>query len=92
VPFNEAFVGVFRVDYKSCMPYLHFGRSKDATSWEIEHERIELICEDKEIAKMDYAYYPRVCKVEDTYYITWCNCYHGPTIGPAKAGSPQYSS
>ena len=84
IPFNGEFVGVFRVDYKSCMPYLHFGRSKDALNWEIEHERIELVCDDAEIANMEYAYDPRVCKIEDTYYITWCNCYHGPTIGIAK--------
>ncbi len=29
----------------------------------------------------EYAYDPRVTKIGDTYYITWCNGYHGPTIG-----------
>ncbi len=24
---------------------------------------------------------PRVCWLEDRYYVTWCNGYHGPTIG-----------
>jgi beta-1,4-mannooligosaccharide/beta-1,4-mannosyl-N-acetylglucosamine phosphorylase len=84
VPYHDSFVGVFRVDYKSCMPYLHFGKSGDGINWEFEHERIDLICIDEEIAKMEYAYDPRVCKVEDTYFITWCNGYHGPTIGVAK--------
>ena len=30
-----------------------------------------------------YAYDPRVTWLEDRYYITWCNGYHGPTIGVA---------
>jgi beta-1,4-mannooligosaccharide/beta-1,4-mannosyl-N-acetylglucosamine phosphorylase len=32
---------------------------------------------------MDYAYDPRVVWIEDRYYVTWCNGYHGPTIGIA---------
>jgi beta-1,4-mannooligosaccharide/beta-1,4-mannosyl-N-acetylglucosamine phosphorylase len=28
-----------------------------------------------------YKYDPRVTKIGDTYWITWCNGYHGPTIG-----------
>ena len=84
IPFEGEFVGVFRVDYKSCYPFLHFGRSKDGLNWEIENERIQFHYDDPEIGKMTYAYDPRVCKIEDTYYITWCNCYHGPTIGVAK--------
>ena len=27
--------------------------------------------------------HPRVCRLEDRYYVTWCNGYHGPTIGIA---------
>lgn len=29
----------------------------------------------------DYKYDPRVTWIEDRYWITWCNGYHGPTIG-----------
>ena len=32
----------------------------------------------------DYAYDPRVCKIEDTYYITWCGGHNGPTISVAS--------
>ncbi|HSN77832.1 MAG TPA: glycoside hydrolase family 130 protein, partial [Anaerolineae bacterium] len=28
-----------------------------------------------------YAYDPRVVWIDDRYYVTWCNGYHGPTIG-----------
>lgn len=31
----------------------------------------------------EYRYDPRVCKIDDKYYVTWCNGYHGPTIGVA---------
>ena len=30
-----------------------------------------------------HAYDPRVTWLEDRYYVTWCNGYHGPTIGVA---------
>ncbi len=33
------------------------------------------------LATLFYGYDPRVCWLEDRYYITWCNGYHGPTIG-----------
>ncbi len=85
VPFNSGFAGVFRVDYKSCMPYLHVGFSDDGLKWNIHPERIEFHCDEPEIATMTYAYDPRVCKLDDWYYITWCNGYHGhPTIGVAR--------
>ncbi|GAG63750.1 unnamed protein product [marine sediment metagenome] len=60
---------------------LHNGRSKDGISWEIDNKRISFICDDPEIGNFVYGYDPRVCWIEDRYYVTWCNCYHGPTIG-----------
>jgi beta-1,4-mannooligosaccharide/beta-1,4-mannosyl-N-acetylglucosamine phosphorylase len=44
-------------------------------------EPIEWICDDPEIAAFVHRYDPRVCWLEDRYYVTWCNGYHGPTIG-----------
>ena len=38
---------------------------------------------DPEVTKLQYRYDPRVCWIEDRYYVTWCNGYHGPTIGVA---------
>jgi beta-1,4-mannooligosaccharide/beta-1,4-mannosyl-N-acetylglucosamine phosphorylase len=83
VPFGEGYAGVFRVDDKSRHLRLHSGKSKDAVNWNINHEPIQFICEDEEIGKFEYGYDPRVCKIEDKYYVTWCNYYHGPTIGVA---------
>ncbi len=31
-----------------------------------------------------YAYDPRLVKVEDTYYIIWCQDFYGAAIGMAK--------
>jgi beta-1,4-mannooligosaccharide/beta-1,4-mannosyl-N-acetylglucosamine phosphorylase len=83
VPFGDGFAGVFRVDDKARSMRLHAGRSKDGVNWEIEHEPIQFISDDPEIGNFVYGYDPRVCKIEDRYYVTWCNGYHGPTIGMA---------
>lgn len=84
LPFDGRFVGVFRVEHKTRMPYLHLGWSDDGIRWNIEHKPLELAGADPDIAKMEYAYDPRLTKVEDHYYIQWCNGYHGPTIGLAR--------
>jgi beta-1,4-mannooligosaccharide/beta-1,4-mannosyl-N-acetylglucosamine phosphorylase len=62
---------------------IHAGRSEDAINWEIDHEPIRFKCDDPEIGRFVYGYDPRVCWIEDRYYVTWCNWYHGPTIGVA---------
>ena len=81
VPFNGEFAGVFRCDDRRRYMQIHNGRSKDGINWEIDNERISFICDDPEIGNFDYGYDPRLCWIEDRYYITWCNGYHGPTIG-----------
>ena len=83
VPFEGEFAGVFRCDDKRRYMRLHAGRSKDGINWEIDHEPISFICDDPEVGNFVYGYDPRVCKIEDRYYVTWCNGYHGPTIGVA---------
>jgi len=81
VPFNGEFAGVFRCDNKARRMMLHSGRSKDGINWKIEHDPIQFVCDEQEIANFEYGYDPRVCWIEDRYYVTWCNGYHGPTIG-----------
>lgn len=83
VPYDGGYIGVFRADHKCNMPFLHLGRSGDALNWTIEDEPIRFEGADEAISHIEYAYDPRVCKIEDTYYISWCNHYHGPTIGLA---------
>lgn len=81
VPYKGGFAGVFRCDDKARLMNLHAGFSKDGISWEIEDAVIQFQGDDAEVLASDYKYDPRVCFIEDRYYITWCNGYHGPTIG-----------
>lgn len=83
VTFEDGFAGVFRCDSKSISMDIFAGFSKDGINWEINHFPIKFEGEDEEILKREYRYDPRVCFIEDRYYITWCNGYHGPTIGIA---------
>lgn len=81
VPYKDGFAGVFRCDNTARDMQIHAGKSKDGINWEIKPNRIQFKCEDNELGKFDYGYDPRVCWLEDRYYGTWCNGYHGPTIG-----------
>ena len=83
VPYKGQFAGVFRCDDTRRVMQLHSGKSKDGLHWEIAPEPIHFVCKDPEIGHFDYGYDPRVCWMEDRYYVTWCNGYHGPTIGVA---------
>lgn len=83
VPFEEGFAGVFRCDDRTRRQVLHVGRSKDGITWDIDPEPVKFICDDAEIGTFVYGYDPRVCFIEDKYYLTWCNGYYGPTIGVA---------
>lgn len=82
VPFEGGFAGVFRVDDKERNMQLHAGFSKDGLNWDIQPERIHFETDIPEMAEFQYGYDPRVCSIEDRYYITWCNAYGWrPTIG-----------
>jgi beta-1,4-mannooligosaccharide/beta-1,4-mannosyl-N-acetylglucosamine phosphorylase len=82
VEFEDGFAGVFRCDDKARRMRIHSGFSKNGVNWKINHRKIEFTGEvAQEILKFDYAYDPRVCWIDDRYYITWCNGYHDmPTI------------
>ena len=83
VPFQGKFAGVFRCDNKARDMQLHRGFSENGVDWVIDEEPIFFVCEDPEI-KYVSGYDPRVCFIEDRYYISWCNLYHNhPTIGLA---------
>ena len=81
VPFQGAFAGVFRCDNKRREMNLHRGLSQDGLEWRIDPEPIDWRCDDAEIGRFQYRYDPRVLWLEDRYYVTWCNGYHGPAIG-----------
>jgi beta-1,4-mannooligosaccharide/beta-1,4-mannosyl-N-acetylglucosamine phosphorylase len=81
VPFGHGFAGVFRCDSRAREMNIHSGFSEDGVHWKIGPDPIAFICDDPEIRRVQYRYDPRVCWIEDRYYVSWCNGYHGPTIG-----------
>jgi len=81
VPYNGKFAGVFRCDDTRRFMQLHAGKSDDGINWQINPERIHFINDDPDTSFWHYGYDPRVCWIDDRYYVTWCNGYHGPTIG-----------
>ena len=83
VPFEDRFAGVFRCDDWTRRMELHAGFSEDGLDWKIDHEPLEFISDDPEIGRFVYGYDPRVVRIDERYYVTWCNWYHGPTIGVA---------
>ena len=83
VPFGDGFAGVLRCDNKRVQMNIFAGFSKDGVNWEINHEPIKFKAGNTDMIESDYKYDPRVTWIEDRYWITWCNGYHGPTIGIA---------
>ena len=83
VPFKEGFAGVFRCDNKAVQMNIFTGFSKDGIHWDISHEPIKFKAGNTEMIESEYKYDPRVTWIEDRYWVTWCNGYHGPTIGVA---------
>ena len=80
IPFRDGFAGVFRCDSRSVSMDIFAGFSSDGLHWEIQHEPIRFQGEP-EVIQREYRYDPRVCYLDGKYYISWCNGYHGPTIG-----------
>ncbi|HSK68001.1 MAG TPA: glycoside hydrolase family 130 protein [Candidatus Limnocylindria bacterium] len=80
VPFGDGYAGVFRCDSKALQMDIFPGFSDDGIHWRIGHEPIRFQGEP-EVTRFEYRYDARVCMLEGKYYITWCNGYHGPTIG-----------
>ncbi|MDE6507448.1 MAG: glycoside hydrolase family 130 protein [Alistipes sp.] len=86
VPFKQGrynYAGVFRCDDTNIRMRLHAGFSVDGLKWDIDEEDIRLEGADPEVGQWVYGYDPRVVRIGDKYYVTWCNGYHGPTIGVA---------
>jgi len=81
VPYKGSFAGIFRCDDRTRRMVMHRGFSSDGLSWELDPEPLQFECDEPEIAEFVYGYDPRVVWIEDRYYVTWCNDYHGPTIG-----------
>lgn len=84
MPFEDGYIGVFRGEQRNGIPHIYLGRSKDALHWEFDAEKIPFTDKNGKPFMPLYAYDPRLVKVDDTYYIMWCQDAYGPTIGIAR--------
>ena len=84
IPYEGAFVGVFRGEQTNGVSFIYFGRSQDGIHWDFEKDKIQFVDENGKPFMPGYAYDPRLVKVEDTYYIMWCTDFYGAAIGLAK--------
>lgn len=66
------------------MPDLHFGRSKDGIHWDLDPNVIPWRNEAGKKVQNFYAYDPRLLKIGDTFYTTWCDDFPGPSIGMGR--------
>jgi beta-1,4-mannooligosaccharide/beta-1,4-mannosyl-N-acetylglucosamine phosphorylase len=76
-----SFAGVFRADHKHGRALLHVGFSRDALHWDISDEAIAWVDEAGAAYRPNYAYDPRVVKIDDVYYIVWCTDFGGAALG-----------
>ena len=83
VPFGDGYAGVFRCDSRSLSMDLFAGFSRDGYHWEIADEPICMEGAKDEVARKEYRYDARITPMDGKYYVTWCNGFHGPTIGIA---------
>jgi beta-1,4-mannooligosaccharide/beta-1,4-mannosyl-N-acetylglucosamine phosphorylase len=84
VPYQDGFIGVFRADHRDGKARIHLGRSKDGIKWELDDEVIQWVDENGRPYQPDYAYDPRLIKMEDEYYIVWCTDFGGASLGLGK--------
>jgi len=81
LPYKGEFVGVFRADQRNGRATLFFGHSQNGLKWEIGPDPIDWVDENGHPKPLSYGYDPRFVKIDDTYYIVWCDDLHGASIG-----------
>ncbi len=86
VPFNGEFVGVFRCDKTDGSLILYVGHSKDGVNIEMESEPLHFVDQEgKPLPDGMWGYDPRIIKMEDAYYVVWCDELGVmPTVGIAR--------
>ncbi|MBU1084242.1 MAG: glycoside hydrolase family 130 protein [Candidatus Omnitrophota bacterium] len=84
VPVEDGYAGIFRVDEIDLNFTMHVGKSKDGIDWKIDPAPIKMECGNLDIPIKARTYDPRLTKIGDTYYFTWCiDSPQGPCIGLA---------
>ena len=84
IPYEGAYIGVFRGEQINGIPYIYLGRSEDGIHWNFEENKIPFKDESGNDFMPVYAYDPRLVEVDGVYYIMWCQDFYGAAIGMAK--------
>ena len=82
--YQDGFIGVFRADTTTGVPFLFLGHSKDGVNFTFEEKPIVFHDKNGKEVKIEYAYDPRLVEIDGVYYIIFCNSCHGPTVGLGK--------
>ncbi|MCJ7801904.1 MAG: glycosylase, partial [Candidatus Marinimicrobia bacterium] len=82
--FHNQYIGIFRADQKNGRANLFCGNSQDGLKWEIGLDPISWVDENGNQNPISYGYDPRLVQLDDTFYIIWCDDFHGASIGLGK--------
>ena len=83
-PYENGFIGVFRAEQTDGIPFIYLGRSTDGIHWSFDTEKIHFTDKNGKLFEPSYAYDPRLIKIDDTYYIIWCQDAYGAALGMAE--------
>lgn len=83
-PWQDGFIAVLRGEQVNGIPHIYLGQSRDGIHWEIMPKKISFVDANGQPAMPLYAYDPRLVRVEDAYYLIWCQDFYGASIGMAK--------
>ena len=83
VYYQGRFVGVFRSEGGDGIPKLFYGESKDGFHFQFEEKPIQFVDEEGKPVSSCYQYDPRLVEIEGTYYLIWCDDFHGPALAIA---------
>lgn len=84
LPYQGGFIAALRGEQKDGIPLIYLARSKDGIHWDISNEPISLTDKNGKTVYPKYAYDPRLVRVEEYYYIIWCQDFYGASIGMAR--------
>lgn len=79
--FNGEYIAIIRCDHDDFHRTLNVARSRNGIDWNVSESPIEFEASKPNIPPCSGPYDPRITRIEDRYFITWCNVYHGPTLG-----------
>lgn len=84
IPIEDGFIGIFRCDTTTGLPFLYVGRSKNGIDIKLEEKPIVVKNEDGSIHEFAYQYDPRLVELDGVFYITFCTDLTGACLAIIK--------